>query len=176
MAILVVLDQDRYLVDVGCGIYGPIKPLLLWSGYTTTGLTSQQLKLEFKRLAADATSPPVWIYSKREGDNDWEEIYAFADAEFFASDFAVLSYYTMKVSTFTKRIMAQSIYQDSEGRTGRYSLLGDELWKEVGDCKGSIQKLETEKNRIEALEKYFKIFLNDEEKASIRDSEFKLAL
>ena len=38
------------------------------------------------------------IYSKRKGDNDWEEIYAFADAEFFASDFAVLSYYTMKAA------------------------------------------------------------------------------
>jgi arylamine N-acetyltransferase len=175
MAILVVLDQERYLVDVGCGLYGPIKPLLLSSGYTTTGLTSQQLKLDFKKLAPDATSPPVWIYSKREGDKVWEEMYAFADAEFFALDFAVLSYYTMKVSTFTKRIMAQNVYQDAEGLMGRYSLLADELWKEVGDCKEIIQKLETEKDRIGALEKYFNIFLNDEERASIQDSEFKLA-
>ena len=72
--------------------------------------------------------------------------------------------------------MAQSIYQDSESRTGLYSLLGDELWEEVGDCKEIIQKLETEKDGTEVLEKYFKIFLNDEEKASIRDSEFKFAL
>ena len=55
-------------------------------------------------------------------------------------------------------------------------MLGDELWEEVGDCKEIIQKLETEKDGTEVLEKYFKIFLNDEEKASIRDSEFKLAL
>ncbi len=176
MAIIVIFEQDRYLVDVGCGIYGAIQPLLLSPGYTAPGLTSQELRLEFKKLAPDAASPPVWVYSKRDGDKKgWEEIYAFADAEFFAPDFHVLSYYTMKASPFTKLIMAQNVYEEADGQTGRYSLLGNQLWKLVGDEQETMQTLETEEDRINVLKKYFKIFLSDAETAAIHDSEFKLA-
>lgn len=177
MAILVIFQQDRYLVDVGCGIHGPIQPLLLSTEHTPPGITSQNLKLEFKKLAPDADSPPVCVYSKRDGDKKgWEEIYAFADAEFFTSDFHVLSYYTMKASPFTKIIMAQNVYEDANCQTGRYSLLGNQLWKLVGDEQETVQTLETEADRINALEKYFKIFMSDGEKAAIENSEFKLTM
>lgn len=66
-------------------------PPLPWFRQTATRLTSQQLKLEFRKRTPTTMRESVWVYSMHVGDEDelWKDMYAFADAEYLASGFAV---------------------------------------------------------------------------------------
>lgn len=177
MAIVVIIHGDRFLVDVGCGIQSPVTPLLLLSGQTETGLTDQELKVEFKKLAPTAMSNPVWIYSTRHGaDGLWKEIYAFADAEFLPSDFYVLNYYTLNASPFTRIVIVQRIFfnRASDNNSGSLSLVNNCIMQSIRGVEEVVATLQSENERIEAFKTYFGISLSEEEVAAMEGSAYAL--
>lgn len=178
MAMTVLVNNERLLVDVGCGIQSPVTPLLLSSGQTATGLTGQEIKVELKRLTPTSMSAPVWIYSMRHGgaDHPWKEIYAFPDAEFLSSDFDVLNYYTLHASPFTRIVVAQSIFfEDSPGGTsGTLSLVNNRITQSVRGEDKVIATLQSERERVDAFAKYFGLSLSAEEQAAMEGSAYAL--
>ncbi len=178
MAIVVFINGERFLIDVGCGVQSPVTPLLLWSGQTATGLTGQELKVEFKKLAPMAMGKPVWIYSMRFGGEDglWKEMYAFADTEYLASDFDVLNYYTLHASPFTRLVVVQSFFfsRICDGASGTVSLVNDRVTQHIRGGEEEVAALQSERERVEAFEKHFGIQLSEEEMHAMKESAYAL--
>lgn len=175
MAILVLIDGERFLIDVGCGVDSPVTPLLLTSGQMAVGLTDQELKVEFKKLAPTAMGSPVWIYSMRYGvDAPWQEIYAFADAEFLPSDFDVLNYYTLNASPFTRLVIVQTVFFAEDGRSGTRLLVNDRFRECISNKEETSVMLKTEDERVQAFKDHFGITLSQDELDAMKDSPHRL--
>ncbi|KAF5005012.1 hypothetical protein FDECE_8537 [Fusarium decemcellulare] len=172
MANVVTIDNKRYLVDVGYGADGPSAPVLLFSGEIQSGLPDQQLKLEHKTLPQHHDqSQKVWVYAQKRGSEDWADVYHFPDVEFFAPDFDVLNHHAMTQSLWSRTVVSQKFVSDDDGLSlsGTLLLVRDEL--KAGNSSAQhmrlVKKLESEEQRISALEEYFSISLSKEEQEAI---------
>lgn len=175
MANLVMIDNVRYLVDVGFGADGPCQPLRLQSGVVSEGLPGQNLMLEHKNLSQHSDpSQRVWVYSHQRGSKSWVETYCFAETEFFAADFEVLNHITMTSprSFFAQNIVVQRFLLDeAEGKqsmTGVLLLFRDRIKSRTGESEETLQVLENEDQRIQAFKNFFSISLADHERRAIQ--------
>jgi arylamine N-acetyltransferase len=183
MVNIVTINDTRYLVDVSFGADGPTHPIPLTSGYTNKNVSPHELLLEYRGLGQH-TDPNqrVWVYSTREPSSapadgaeltSWQERYSFIEIEFFPEDYAVMNLSTMTrpTSYFVQTVLASVFLPDEKsGRpVGVLTLHKDEVKRRNRD--GSIEvleKLQNEEQRVEALEKYFKIALKDSERRAIK--------
>ena len=173
MVNLVLIGNQRYLVDVGFGGAGPCRPMPLISGHEVTGMPPQSLKLEYRSLAEHTDSTQrLWVYSYREdGDSPWVDAYAFTELEFFPSDFRVmnLSTMTLRSSFFVQTVLCVSFILNAETGEpeGLLILQGAQVRKKVHGEYRILEELKTEEQRIQALQKWFGIRLNEEEQRGI---------
>lgn len=170
MGNIVTIDGMKYLVDVGCGVQGPCRPLPLVASQVSHGLPSQELKLEYKSLSKHLdSSQRVWVYYQRWGSGPWEEIYNFAEAEFFPADFEILNYYTIKCSPFSRMVVVQSFLLDDNTDTlyGTLVLLDRTMHKRTESGNELVVTFDSEECRVAAFESFFSIRLAAEEKKAI---------
>ena len=174
MANLVTIDDKRYLVDVGFGADGPMRPVPLQNGYEYLVLPRQLGKLEYRSLAQH-TDPNqrIWVYSIQDiAITEWRECYCFTELEYFPEDFVAmnLSPMTRPTSFFVKTVLAMRAIIDERTSvaTGVITLYKDTIKRKY---MGEIEVLETLRNetqRIKALERYFGIVLKPSEQKAIR--------
>ena len=101
MLLLVGLDGERWLADVGFGADGLLLPVALESG-----LSSHQFAWWFRTIERDG----LWVMqSARAGV--WEDVYAFTLEPQLAVDFEVANHYTSTHpdSRFTQLLVAQRV-------------------------------------------------------------------
>lgn len=179
MVNLVTIDGVKYLVDVGFGSREPTAPVPLVHGYEFVNMAPRRCRLEFRppprRGSAGAGDPAqhVWVYSAKEDDEaGWEDVYSFTEAEFFPEDFEVMNYFVMTrpQSYFVQNVVAYR--PDVDPATGAWAgeiILHKDVVK-LGKSQGDrvIWALESEEDRVRALEKYFSIRLTEREKKSIQ--------
>ena len=198
MVNLVRVDGQRYLVDAGFGSNGSCRPIALRKdkegGEVCEGVGPQQCRLEFTCLTRH-TDPEqrVWVYSHRETEREsWTEAYCFTETEFFAEDFEVMNLWTMtrRESFFVQNVIAQRfvLEQELEGdgeplsrgmgtgdeedgpkAVGVMILYGNLAKRRIGNQVQVLAVLESEADRMAALQNYFGIRLSEEEQRGIRD-------
>ncbi|EON97204.1 putative tpa: arylamine n-acetyltransferase 1 protein [Phaeoacremonium minimum UCRPA7] len=174
MVNLVTVDGQTFLVDVGFGSNGPVHPILLESGSIISNIAPRRARLDFKKLAQHTNpSQRAWVYSSQENpDAEWKEMYSFVEIEFFPEDFMVMNLSTMSrpQSYFVKTVLAMRTLLNTEtGETeGVMILHGDYIKRKIGDQSEILERLESEEQRVQALAKYFQIFLKAEEQKAIR--------
>ncbi|KAH0565856.1 hypothetical protein GP486_000753 [Trichoglossum hirsutum] len=173
MVNIVTIDRQRYLVDVGFGADGPTHPLPLVHRHISRGISTQFLKLEYEKLQQHSDpSQRVWIYSHRASqDTPWTETYSFVEIEFFLTDYEVMNLSTMtsRQSFFTQVVLCVKTLLDGHGDTeGVLILFQNEVKARIGGEVSVMEKLQSEEQRIKALEKWFGILLTEEEKKGIR--------
>ena len=173
MVNIVTIEDQKYLVDVGFGAPVPSHPLPLISGHVCTGIAPQSLRLEYKRLL-NHTDPSqrAWVYSYRENDDtEWTEAYSFVEIEFFPDDYEVMNLSTMTLpqSFFTQTVVCVKIILNEESKEieGVLILMHNEIKKRIRGVTDVVEKLESERDRIKALEKWFCIVLTEAEKKGI---------
>ncbi|KAM0330157.1 hypothetical protein ACHAQA_004330 [Verticillium albo-atrum] len=172
MANIVALGSRRYLLDVGCGVDGPSQPLPLLSGEICDGLPRQQLRLEHKVLPQHSDpGQRVWVYAQRRDLGAWDEVYHFADVEFFPLDFEILNHYTVTKSYWAQVVVAQRFdFDDAKRISSLLFLFGDELKTGAGPSANMKleEKVKTEQDRVAVLEEYFGVRLAEDERNAIR--------
>jgi arylamine N-acetyltransferase len=173
MANIVTIEDQKYLVDVGFGAPTPSHPLPLISGHICTGIAPQSLRLEYKRLK-NHTDPSqrAWVYSYRENDDaKWTEAYSFVEIEFFPEDYEVMNLSTMTLpqSFFTQTVVCVKIILNEESKEidGVLILMHNVIKTRIKGVTEVVEKLESEEDRIKALEKWFSIVLTEAEKKGI---------
>jgi arylamine N-acetyltransferase len=173
MVNLVTIDDTRYLVDVAFGSNSPIRPIPLESGIEFDGVASSKGKLEYRALAQHSDpNQRVWIYSTQEDSTaPWKEQYCFVETEFFPADFEVMNFSTMTSpqSFFVKTVVASRILLDNEHRPiGKVTLNQDYIRIRNDGIEEIMVKLETEEDRVAALQNYFSISLSTQETDAIK--------
>lgn len=176
MVNIVTIDGAKFLVDVGFGSKEPVQPMLLQDGFEFTGIAPVTSKLELKHLPQhsnkDNQSQLLWVYSaKTDEKTGWEELYSFTEVEFFPEDFEVMNYFVMTrpQSYFVQSVLAyRAIMDDSGSLVGELILHNNYVKRISGGDSEILEQLQNEEQRVEALEKYFKINLTEKEKKAIK--------
>ena len=174
MGNIVSIGSKRYLVDVGYGSNVPPIPVALEDGVEFEAVAPTRGRLEYKNIP-QYTDPNqrVWVFSIQEQKQGiWKEQYCFVDQEFLPQDFAVMNFSTMTKPTsfFVKTVVATRTILDDEGSraVGVMILHKDYVKRRLGAATEILENLETEEQRVAALEKYFRVVLTSEEQGAIR--------
>lgn len=175
MVNIVTISGQKYHVDVGFGGPGPTVPMPL---DRSTERTHPQIPPATSRLRwtniSGNTDPDqrLWVYENRLDDNsEFQTVYCFTELEFQPCDYQVMSYFTSTSSkTFFTRtvVMAKHLMNEDGELTGTLTLNQDVVKWRVKGAKEREIKLESEQERVEALEEHFGIKLSEAERDGIR--------
>ncbi|KAF8476221.1 hypothetical protein BDZ91DRAFT_711198 [Kalaharituber pfeilii] len=201
IAILVTVQSKTYLVDVGFGVNVPTQPLLLVPEVVTPGCAPQAYRLvqrtprsyqnrnlknwvlQIKNQYGDGEGAP--------GAGDWLDAYMFnPEVEFGEEDYEVMSYVVSRKegTIFTEMVLCVKAILDMKETMGEDGVLGktvvgvkgrlimaeNTVKERIGGEVKVLATFQNENDRVEALEKYFGIKLNDKEKASINERRTKI--
>ncbi|WAO96507.1 Hypothetical protein NCS54_01418200 [Fusarium falciforme] len=182
LAVLVTIQEQRYLVDVGHGSACPTKPIPLVTNTVISGIHQQQLRLEYKSLPehTDKTQR-VWVYSHRGNDESpWVEGYCFTDQECLTTDFEVMNHFPMTSpqSLFTQNVLAQRFLADENNSEliGSVILFRDRLKLNMPKVGVTEHILKNEAERVAAIESWFRIRLDAKDRRGIQGSPNELGV
>ncbi|KAK4097997.1 cysteine proteinase [Parathielavia hyrcaniae] len=174
MVNLVTIQNQRYLVDVGFGSNGPPHPIPLQNGHEYTGISPARGRLQHRHLSDSHSDPHqrVWLLSTQDSPSaPWTERYHFVETEFLPGDFELMNLRTMTTpqSFFVQSVMClRTILDDrTENVVGVLILHRDYVKRRVGAESEIVEQLESEAQRVGALEKYYDIVLSPEEQRGI---------
>lgn len=178
MVNLVIIEGKKYLVDVGFGAQEATQPVPLEDGYEITTVAPTRGRLELKhvdkQVTKDDPAQRLWVWCSRKGGEsaEWEDIYSFSEAEVFAEDFEALNYFVMTKpqSFFLQNVIAyRPVLDEATGELVGERILHGNVVKEGASGQDRVlEVLETEEDRVSALEKYFDIRLTEKEKRAIK--------
>ncbi|KAL2143408.1 hypothetical protein VTI28DRAFT_10462 [Corynascus sepedonium] len=175
MVNIVTINGERYLVDVGYGSNGMPHPVLLQHDHEFVGIAPTRGRLQYRNLPEEHADPGqrVWMYSMKEDEAaPWRDQYHFTETEFLPCDFEVMNLRVMTApqSFFVQTVLCLWTLLDEEKKepVGLLILARDYVKRRIGAESSIIEQLETEEQRVRALEKYFGIVLSAEERKGIR--------
>ncbi|KAK4502523.1 hypothetical protein PRZ48_005948 [Zasmidium cellare] len=174
MVNIVTIKGIRYMVDIGFGAGGTVRPLPLEDGKIQLNIKpNNSVRLRYDTLE-DFENPEskVWIFEKRVADDKFVPNYCFPDnVEFLPADFQVMNMFpsTSKRVFFTQVVVAVKhiLSEDGEEIIGDVVLLGNKLHRRVHGKKEELGAFESEEERVEALEKHLGIRLSDMQRYGI---------
>ena len=180
MVLLVSMSSRRFLVDVGVGAaYGPTEPIPLEANKVVPSMAPRCLRL-IRRTISDevvSVSPDaqlLWQFEHRNKDADeWMPTYVFSELEFFPADYEIMNWYTSthRSSWFTHKIvcglMLMDLGNESEEIIGYKSLFEKSIKKRYLGQDEAPYEITTEAARIEKLQSWFGVKLDEVEISSI---------
>ncbi|KAI9825456.1 MAG: N-terminal acetyltransferase [Thelocarpon impressellum] len=175
MVNIVTIQNMRYVVDVGFGAGGSIRPMPLVDGAESQGLGTQMLRLAYRRLRQhrDPTQR-AWVLETRgedENGEEWKPIYAFTTVEFLPSDFSVmnLATSTLRTSWFTYTVVCARMLLSEAGDEviGNLTLVNRDLKRNIRGKKELLVTCQSEEERLAVLEEHFGIVLREDERGGI---------
>ncbi|KAK7432536.1 hypothetical protein QQZ08_000743 [Neonectria magnoliae] len=177
-------DGSKYHTDVAFGGDGALFPMVLVDGLVYQNLGTQQIRLVrdwIPHQVHRTEDSRLWIYQYRNGvDKDWNSFYSFPGIEFYALDWGVVNFWIGNHPSSHQRVnmlvikFLRRLKEAAEGEREEYEIYGkrmlvDGVIKEnLGGKTQVIAECKSEAERLEALEKYFSISLEVEEKEGIR--------
>ena len=178
MVLLVTMESQRFLVDVGVGGgHGPIDPILLVPDQTRVSLAPRSIRLIKRAISEQMVSVSselqlVWQFEHRYSDaEDWTPTYAFSELEFFPADYNVMNWYTSthRSSWFTYQIVCTKMLLDDLGENivGELTLFERSVKRRIGGKTEVIADLNSEEERVEALERLLGVRLDEKERSGI---------
>jgi arylamine N-acetyltransferase len=196
---LVTIGGIRYLVDVGFGANGPTRPIPLSVDIESVQVFPAKVRLVHSSIAQNLDQDcKVWICQHRtDDDGDWVPIYCFTDFEFLPEDLQNMNLAPWKSqsSWFTQRVVAVRFTTEADhsslgvgaaipgsspgvGEIDGVLIVNHDIlkWRRKGET--TLERhFRTDEERLEALEKYFSIVLEEEDREAIQGTvgEIKLA-
>jgi arylamine N-acetyltransferase len=172
MVNLVTIGGTKYHVDVGFGSEGPVVPMPLEADTVQPHIKPAVARLQWRNIA-DNTDPSqrLWVYEhRRDEDTEWETKYCYTELEFQPCDYNIMNYYTSTShkTFFTRMIVIDKKTLDENGEySGSLVVAGNTLKRRIHGVKEEEFEFETEKERLDALEKYFGIRFGEAERDGI---------
>jgi len=186
MSILVQLDNNLvYLVDVGFGGSGLVRPVLLEDGQVVPGSASPEEHriIHFTHPQAGLVQSE-WGLQQRCGTHqpDWTLLYVFRVVETFPEDWVAYSQWLSAhpVPLFRENVIAVKFFlvdPDNDcpeapiGRlamAGRLGMAPNRVQRRVGDTSVTIKEFTTERERVKILKEDFGIFVDEDEISNIQ--------
>lgn len=172
MVNIVTLENGhRYMVDVGFGGSGPIRPLPLLTSLVIPNILPQEMSLKYQSISETVDqNQKMWVFHVRNSEQDeWNAMYCFTEVEFLPQDYEVMKFWVCNSpqSWFTYRILVV-LWILREGEIiGTLSIQNNELKQRMGAENLSITVCGTEQQRIRVFDEHFGIVLNEHEQKGI---------
>lgn len=165
---IVVIANNRYLVDVGFGGSGaPTHPIPLVSDQPSGNIGSQSVLLLLSSIPDNTRKDQqLWCYQFRHAENrSWVDGYSFTETEFLPQDFKMMSYFTStsKTSWFTYRVVCVKHLMENGELVGEIRLYENEVRRRVRGDSELLATLTTEEERVQALDRYLGVRLSEPE-------------
>lgn len=180
MVNIVTVQGKHYLVDVGFGSNSPTFPVPLEDGYSTLNIDpGHSMRLTRGHIpdntSAKSSNPgqELWIYDIRfTDDSPWLPAYCFSEIEFLPRDFDTMNFFVSKSRTswFTYFVVCLNYVMDPETEriVGDVTLFGNEIKKRRYGKSEQLMSIESEGDRVLALEKYLGVKLSEAERGGIK--------
>lgn len=178
MVIIVTIQGQRYLVDVGFGASAGFCPILMDTALPAKPFTvigTRRGRLEYRSIEVlSQDNQKVWVLSTQESEGDeWVEQNAIGEAEVCLSDIEVMNYYanTSPRSFFVQNFFAMRLVcgdlAEDYAPAQIVTVFRDRVrWFTPGGDDRTLQ-LESEAERVALLEKEFFIKLSKTEQDAI---------
>jgi len=174
-------DGSKWMVDVGFGGDGATKPIPLIEDHITHNMGTQDVRLtrEFISGQTDRSSPDkrLWVFQYRNSlQKGWNSFYCFPELEFLPQDFYIMNTYTSGPESFQTRNILVVLFlkrqKDAGGKDveiyGKRMMINGIVKENLGDKTRVVQQCLDEDERVEALSKWFGIFVTDQEREGIK--------
>ena len=179
-------SNQTYLVDVGFGGTGIVRPMLLEVGHITHGSAppeEHRLVREMHPNSSlnDIESSRVWVLQYRCGSHqpNWTTLYIFGETETYTSDWIAYSQWLCAhpVDLFLHNVIAVRHFnvegqpvQDNgnEVPLGRLVMIGTRVQRRIGTQSQTIREFYTEFDRVRILKDYFGISVDENEVGNIK--------
>ncbi|KIX03370.1 uncharacterized protein Z518_06922 [Rhinocladiella mackenziei CBS 650.93] len=175
--IIVTLNHQKYLVDVGFGSQSPIHPLPLDKDpdLVYPSVPGAEVRLAYRPIAPNTDSSQcLWVLETRNKSHPhWAGGYCFTELEWLPEDFEIINYRTSQdpQSWFTHRLVLLKPLLDEETKTkpiGTVILSGNVIERRIGEGKKEVVvDAKSEKERIVGLRTWFDVVLYPEEERGI---------
>ena len=175
---VVMIDDKKYVVDVGFGSRGPTHPLLLVENEVQVNVGDQEMRLMYDNIPDFTNSTQkLWLYQHRNSKTEeWTPTYAFTELEFTPSDYQMMNYFTSthRTSWFTYSIVCVKMIMEGGEIVGDITLMGGELKRRVKGKSEVLASCKSEEERVRALDKFLNIKLTEAEILGIKGMQTEL--
>ena len=180
MVTVATIAGAKYLIDVGFGSNGPTAPVPLVHNHTRVKILPDNAEKLTREHIPDNThrgdAQLLWVYSFRfSKDSAWMPAYCFSEVEFLPKDFETMNFFVSRspASWFTFSVVCLKFLmregKDGEDMVGDLTLFGNDLRKrEMGKPSEEVAKIESEEDRINALQQFLGVRLSQPERDGIR--------
>jgi arylamine N-acetyltransferase len=177
MVSIATIAGTKYLVDVGFGSNGPTAPVPLVHNHTRIKILPENSEMLTREHIPDNThkgdAQLLWVYSFRfSASSAWLPAYCFSEIEFLPVDFVTMNFFVSRSPTswFTYSLVCLKFLMDErEEMVGDVTLFGSDLRKrEMGRPSVEVAKIESEEDRVGALERVLGVRLSQPEREGIR--------
>ncbi|KAG5294996.1 N-acetyltransferase [Histoplasma ohiense] len=174
MILVVTLNSNKYIVDVGFGPNGPTRPLLLEEDKPVTSFAPAQMRLIKDNISPNVDrSQRLWIYqTKPKPESDWRDAYCFYEVEFLPQDYEILNFWTSQhpTSTFKQKFICTKflLNETEDDIIGTLALTGVDMKQNINGNLEKIATLNSEADRVSALGKWFNVHLHPMEVRGIK--------
>lgn len=194
---VVTIGDTRYAVDVAYGANGPCRPCMVESELAQDHILPAQMRVRYGILpGASARAGNVWFYEHRTDENAaWIPMYCFVDTEILPADVRSMNWSPWQSPTTIFRKTVLCVIFTTEGQVEengelRGNGMSSESSSEEGQVKGDIDGVviilgnnikwrrkgekkidkvfKNDRERLDALEKYFGIFLSRQDQDAIK--------
>ncbi|KAH8667207.1 hypothetical protein BGZ61DRAFT_461383 [Ilyonectria robusta] len=191
--IVVNIGDQPYMVDVGFGANGPLAPLEMdaEANQVIKHIGPMSIRLRYDSIAQSFNrKDKFWLYEHRlQPDADWAPLYCFTDMEFLPEDIKHINMApaTTPTSLFVQKVLCTRFTTDNDFKVvngkievqtrwdtddaamnGSLILLGSTLKLRTDGVTVWQMELESETERLKALQKYFLIKLPEQDRNAIR--------
>lgn len=171
--IVTLADGRKYMLDVGFGGNGPVRPLPLHlEDSHVPGIEPAENRLAYRNIPQNSDpNQKLWVFQHRnDAQSQWISMYCFTELEFLAQDYEMMNFWTSqsRKSWFTQRIVAVRMIMKEGEVVGTVMLDGGEFKKRVKGVKEHLRTCESEEERVTGLEEWFGMVLREEERVGIR--------
>ncbi|KAF7545355.1 hypothetical protein G7Z17_g9225 [Cylindrodendrum hubeiense] len=193
--IIVNIGNQPYMVDVGFGANGPLAPLKMdaEANQVLKHVGPMSIRLRYDAIPQGFNRRgKFWIYQHRlNPEADWAPLYCFTDFEFLPEDIRHINLApsTAPTSVFVQKVVCTRFTTDNDFKivngkievqtrwdtddaamNGALILFGSTLKLRTEGVTVYQTELESETERLKALQKYFLIKLPEQDRNAIRGS------
>ncbi|KAJ5662781.1 Arylamine N-acetyltransferase [Penicillium macrosclerotiorum] len=169
MVLMVILNGEKYMVDVGFGNQNATAPLPLRDGATAACIAPSEMRLVKESIPEFVDqSQKIWIYQTRYNpESKWLPHICFSETEFLPQDFDVMNFTVSqkRTSWFTQIFVCTRMTLDPSGQEiiGQDIISGKEVKRRVHGITEILKVLHNEEDRVTALAKYFDMHFRESE-------------
>lgn len=181
------VTQRTFLVDTGFGATCPNQPMELRKDSPSRRMNvppGQESRICWTTIPDVVNKgQKMWVYEIRfKSDAEWTPAYCFGETEFLPNDYRTMSFFTSTspASWFTfsivcvKMLLGKAEDTDEDIIIGDVTLFDNEVKRRIYGKAETVEKLETESQRVAALRKWFGIILSPAEQEAIKGTKTAL--